>query len=813
MKFFYHDGANWQLLPVSHEAYGRILNYIDKPSTLSFTISTLHYAGMDTYDAAFLESSGALKFVVVVPDTVVGTDLDSNFDTTIKLWLGRIIDIYHEESTVVFQCEELHARWLRRKVPLQDNVISQTTVSAVSATTITLNSSANLADDRGLRIVYQNQGYSTKTDLHTHIASPAEFQYSTGGTHAETGNDENMNTDDSYSNMHRVYDASGDVWVYCQLEFVPSAPPPDLPITVTIKTCFCYNEVLSWIVYPTIQFYNFATSTWDTFETITTTVNDILTHYFSITRNYYNATNNVIRVRVDGGRGQCASVKQSCVYLQYACIQYTPGNSHIDLEYAIDSVSGSVVTLKAGNPVEDLVNAGDNVLILYKESEWVETQLDDYCSSYLDIAATPASTKPTFSEKNYISVEQDIQAIMTRNKWYMYLGRKTTSGPKVALHAFDKVCQVVVKNKTTVGKYPTSPTANDLPELVLTRTDIPSQYLAEIAQAIYEQRNSIAWIPELEIRSLLINEMTGYTDIETVPLIDEDFENFDAEKIRDAHGWNAWTEDTSCFFHSDTHGDSQNDVGHWKDWNEGGTILPVWSFTAHTMVAGEYVEFDFDCVASHVNGGLNLSVQKGAAGAHEYIMFAFVCDDHLLCIDNAGYTEAAVGTTFAGKRVILRYTMVSDTTYKIAYSIDGSAFADTATFSTYVLRQFSLCQATNVGLYGQGSTTGEYIFHHVDLSWTTEETGGDPIYEDVEHDVQVAHDDKFHVGALAHVHACPSTPGGTDYKIDGDYVINEIEWTPENTCKLRFGFSDTEKQSVDEKLNQILERISNEVAE
>lgn len=76
--------------------------------------------------------------------------------------------------------------------------------------------------------------------------------------------------------------------------------------------------------------------------------------------------------------------------------------------------------------------------------------------------------------------------------------------------------------------------------------------------------------------------------------------------------------------------------------------------------------------------------------------------------------------------------------------------------------------------------------------------------------VRDAPDDKFHVGAKIHVHACPTTKGGVDYQLDQDSVIREKEWTQDEKCIIKCGYAEAVYNSSQQTMDQVLKRLSHD---
>jgi hypothetical protein len=124
----------------------------------------------------------------------------------------------------------------------------------------------------------------------------------------------------------------------------------------------------------------------------------------------------------------------------------------------------------------------------------------------------------------------------------------------------------------------------------------------------------------------------------------------------------------------------------------------------------------------------------------------------------------------------------------------------------------------SIFIYGAGSWGHDFYLDNIDASWTvgtvTTYTVKDVeayIYrlwsdEVVNDDVQDIPSKYLFAGAKIRVRAIPTTKGGTDYRIDDDYIIKRLEWTHDGFAKLECGLDELEKQSPEETLIDLIAR-------
>jgi hypothetical protein len=212
----------------------------------------------------------------------------------------------------------------------------------------------------------------------------------------------------------------------------------------------------------------------------------------------------------------------------------------------------------------------------------------------------------------------------------------------------------------------------------------------------------------------------NHVDGAPTPLIDEDYQTFAVDdKIRAAHGWDSWTEATDEFFKGKDSG-AGNIVGWLKDNSGSENINPTMAITAHTVADGEYVEFDQDVISCSSAGGFAACLMNGA----NYVISVFVRADDIYISHGAGWYEENIINPMAGHQWTFRITRVSATTFKVAYSMDGGAFTDSATKNSVL--NMDTYKVDGLRYRTQGSQTCEIYSRTIDASWTVNAAADTP---------------------------------------------------------------------------------------
>jgi len=855
-NIFWKD-ATWHLLNATNDVYDEPTDAINNQINVSVRVDYPQFSAYGTFTKAWVGDDTA-KLLAYTDVGVTEEDMNADFDAIVKFFYGRIHAVEHHVNYIVVKARQMLHKWLAEPVQSKDNVVATTAVTARNATTITLASSTGLANGRGLRVTHQASAGASITSTHTHVASPTEMQKSGLGSLSVYGNDADMDTDDSNSFSNREDHASAAVWVYCQLKFQPSSAPPKLAFTLVVKCGFCYIEVSSWAVNPTIQLYNFATSAWDVINTFTTTgTTGLATYNLNVTRDYYDATNNQVLVRVHGGRSNIVGGGvESVVYLQYAAITYVPGNDHPALTYGVGSSSGAVVTLSDGNPLEDLVNVGDTVDILYHEQEFLEDDASyglaqsKYDSLVNSITFVPTTIKPTYSLFRWEYINNVASSINRRNGAFFYATRKTVSGKydivfrnepvdnnlKITPEEFDgddfnnawnrddKCRAVVVQNKSTwaarssAGDHTaTSPgtlPSNDLQIITLNMPELPDTYLLDYATAVYNFRNALGDDIIVPVRDVLIVEETGST-----ALVDEDFEAWADGENPDhdvtpagetymTHQVAAEGAASHFTVEDETLGGQAAAWGYYYKLGADDKYLRWWGEfdtpSPETPNAQNYIVY-FDLYITNTRA--NIQLVQDAAGTYPPTVRCGVYG----AVGAKWQRMATIAGTTDGEILwggVSGANVAQDTLYHCAiktisasqfmFSIDGGS-----TWSDAINNANNWSAAIkSIFTYGAGSWTEQFYITNIDASWTTI-----PTYDDVSYPVRSAADDALHVGAAIDVYAAPETKDDVDYQVDGEtYLIRNIKWTKDRMAILFLGAAVATAQSPEQMLDEILTR-------
>ena len=566
---------------------------------------------------------------------------------------------------------------------------------------------------------------------------------------------------------------------------------------------------------------------------------DDISYYSRSSSTVATRATSVIKARVYSGywqnywAGNTNYFANTAIY--YAYVTTTHGFQHAPIEFSIsDTVadtSGSYDGLDLSIDADDFnlytefINTGDKIEILYENEKWLEDFISAY-GSQINAINAPSASSSTYTKMNFKTVKQNVQEIVDREKWYWYQTRTTTStkpdvtfvekatptnngllatpdnidgdGNVVVLYnALNKCRGVVVKNKDGYACYGddgaagttttfSSITDNDLPIIVLNRPEIPTLYLEDVAQAIYEQRNSV---PEIITFNLL-----------NINIYDEHFQWYDEDhRIRDetndvGGSWNAWTVTADCDFTAVTKNGRK--WGKLTDDNNAGSVIPIYTFSeSRTIASGDYIEFDIE----HVDNG-NLYIFIYGGGTQIAYISLGVTTFSSYYDPGGGLQWNTVGTVTSGyNRIRVELGDVNgsqrDLTI-IAYYSD----ADSETVSD-LTRNSGTTWDTVRFQTSYSSVNQEKNIGDIACSWLNQ---GSDI------DVQDAAADKLHAGANVHVLAAPTTKGGTDYQVDDDFVIREMKWTHDEQLQVQCGFAEYETQSPEETVIEILERQSHE---
>jgi hypothetical protein len=290
-----------------------------------------------------------------------------------------------------------------------------------------------------------------------------------------------------------------------------------------------------------------------------------------------------------------------------------------------------------------------------------------------------------------------------------------------------------------------------------------------------------------KIRTIQINEVTG-----SISIPDEDFESYDVtdDIVAESAAW-TWGVAGSATFTCQA-----GKVGRFASdgANRTQALFTFPTPSASSPGTSWWVSTKFKGPAS---GGIDWFVFLDDGPRFRVRMDS----DHQFYIWNDGSWSGPHSSWAAGTDYILKVVPISATTYDI--HVNGTKIGDTCNNSTTAGHQVVSMAIDNYNYLAGGQYEVSVDIDDVDVSWTVD---SEDIYEYVSHPVQTAHPDKFHAGAELHVHAAPTTKGGTDYQIDDDFVIRDIKWCHDGCAELELGFDDSSAKAPEEIVAEVLSR-------
>lgn len=635
-RWFYKYGAeNWAQLLVDQDSFDEPLERIDAATTIRITVAETYpwaflEAGQNASEAAYDEDNANLPFMkfVYCPDDVESTDLDTDVDDVIKLWMGKLVSFTMSKGSTVFEIEQYQAQLLRELNPVDSNLVGDaftdaddtgiveevqdvdqlSCVESDGSTAITWD--ADEHNGRGVRIT------AKATEASERVFASSFDWTKTGGSEVAYGSAGDEQTDDGTYFGYSCGDASGPAYDDCHVYVDCTFPVRRCPSS-KFKLHADFNMSGSYLSSggQKIQIYNFVTDAWSDLLVQSgvvmwgTKIVDIDIEDANLA--HYDHVNEIIKIRFDGGLASGAGATLSRVSFDFLYLEVAVGFQHDPVELQIaDTQNDDELVLTVDSGVHDLhtmhVNDGDTIEIVQHDEEWLE----DVVSALgvdIDSIAAPSSSAATYSRVNYKSVHLDTREICERNAWYAWLGRTTSSGKAiltfssrsdppehglliddscvvnddvvVRVNALEKFRQVICINKSTTGRYPDAPALSNYPPARAARGDLPTAYLVSHATAMYNQRSALRKVIDARI---------AY-----VKCCDEHFQWYDVtDQIRgltlpSGSTWNAWVTGGGNFVVAAVNG---RKVGRITDTGAG--VVPKLEFTSHAMAAGEFVSIE-----------------------------------------------------------------------------------------------------------------------------------------------------------------------------------------------------------------------------
>jgi len=804
MRSFIKDGTAWTPL---HTSLGgqAVEHVVSATSTCSIKIYTNHLQKVNDWDDSWISSA---KEACVVSDSYDENDLNNDFDSVPKIFHGIVDSVEHEENFVTLACEDMSAQWLREPISLDDNVVYEDTVlSHNSEDKATLKDASFTTNEHVGRTAWFEQ-IEDSDDLKDKIVLTSTTQIYTSEDLKDgypvitlpRFHDDGTYLD-AYDGGMEIESSIDDAEFHVKFTFpILEGMYPSGKFKIILVACS--GEV------DDVEFESGHEFKVEILETSTSTYKEILTNdrtnttaekytidldIKDVTKYIYNKTSIILRIWpgvyevTEVGPTYSAWLKIKEFYIIAEKDQHDP------VGFKITANTSNVLTLDVDADVVDLfterVNSGDTVKILYKNKEWIEDQISSLAHNINSISC-PSSSAATYTTMDYKTVRQNIDETCNAEKWYWYVTRKTTSGkPNIVFkeksdpphptiitdnhvekytihhHRLQEVRQVVVKNSDDVGKYPSSASVSNKPVLVINDPEIPTAYLEDIAQAIYNMRNS----PSTTISTTARKCITC-----TVEFHEQDLSD--------------WTIDAG----TGTTVDVEKRGGIWalhvKDTATNANAAVYRSVTPGTVSAGTWVEWqDWTDTTAY----------------HQYRIYGtgFSGGRIMINIQNGNvYNERSDGTDTIATGIIqtnkwnkFRVVFVSSSQFDIyindvKYDNNGNHFTCWETFTN---------NAEIIMVYSGTSHTPEFATMYWAFSWMD---------DDGETDIQES-GPNFHAGSNIIYYLAPSTKGEDDYRVVGNGVARKLTWKTDGTVDIVIGWDELQLESVDELVRKRIAKL------
>lgn len=560
--YFKYSTDNWTLVPMATGKNDGFNSAIDKPVLSSITVNRPGFMLLNSGlagEGGWTKGSTTWHFtkIVLVDDSVDGTDLDSDIDAVKKYWMGKVVEIVPGELSSQLICEQYHGQLWREVFDEDDNVLtidgddefkiasfpegidgnSQIQLTDASGNAVTF--SADEHNGRGCRITAR-----TKENVKCVVASNADISSNIGGY-----GENYALLDDGYveaspgmswinQNKNTKAEVAATATMYVT---VPRMPCKVNTISIQFASYETYHNYAgyTYVDNPYLEIYDRDASAWVRLRTWTWQEAGQRTNFkFSVDTEdfdkYWDETTGKVKFQFYTGSARKDSdlkwYNLMAVY-QFKIWVYCYGEAD-PKEYIItDTANDDELTLSIDAGVYDLFvnrhSIGDKVEILAHNEEWLEDTVINYAVDINAINA-PTSAAPAFSKKRFKPIGQDMRDINELEEWYCYLTQSTTSGkpdinfvdrstptssgftidpscivtnkgnilPKY--NCLDKVREVLITNGTDTGTSGAEAVSN-YPRLTATHKDMPAAYLASMATAILNQRGAVSDDYELTI--------------------------------------------------------------------------------------------------------------------------------------------------------------------------------------------------------------------------------------------------------------------------------------------------------------------------
>ena len=805
-NIFYEISGTWYLLSVRVMAATEPTLTINGSTEVSINVPAKQYSLMATFTKAAIGGTTAIYLAYTAPGITAST-MNSNFDSVIKFFHGRIYSVRHDRNSVVIKAKEITNKWLCETILLDSNIVSNLVVNSYDQVhkLLAFDASTGLANNRGVRIM------TPKADKIHHASATWTSSTIGGGISGfDSGAETDLDTNDSLEWIQERTSTSP-VYAYLELTLTPSTWPIRMDtIRVWFKgDLFWSGAKDSWFSQPRVDFWDYNLRYYVEFQTFDTNALNINATY-TITSNYLDPSTHVIKMKIDGGEF-CYQTTHHGVHCapQFVELQYDEMGGTIKHEYMIMSVAGNVATIDE-TPNSDIDCYVDVVDILYSD--------EDFCNSLLpldtrinSVVFNPNAVRPAYYNFNFMPVTQYITDVGRRYNAYWRASRHTTSGKvdisieakasppdegllieptntdwsaaEINWNSEDACRGVIVKNKSTsagyslAGAYPANAIPDgDLKIIRLYCLDIPDNELGNYAESVFNARNAISDDIVVPIKSVQIYEETGTEAEETFKSYAEN------HRIRNENGWDNWATSAGSDFTAVT--TSGNKRGHLVA-IAGHLINMNYSFSIPQPVAGSG---SFSFKLNNTVYPSSIASSQGYAGGVLRVGIYWTTDGSIMARNGAGWTDTTINMAL-GTEYMLLFTFSDANTYTI--TINGTVKGPYSTSSANALTLIYFNQISDC----------EYYLDDIDASWITT-----PVYAYVTHDVRDAPDDKFYPGARIWCNGAPTTLEGGDFQVYDYFTIRAIKFLNNERALLYLGYAEATATSPDVMMENILLR-------
>lgn len=854
-----NGGAHWENNGQFTGAITRMDIYTGVATTPKFYIEDIQ-CSWTTEVVGWDKNNENIRFMKVIAckDAITADNLNTDFDATEKIWLGKLTNIIHGSSRAILQLEQWHAQFLREVIEENNNVVETVYIKSFLTARDTIEcvttiegavSPAWVGNEhagRGCRIIARDGEKIERFCPSNDAITPEKALDNYSENYAALDN--LMDSKDIAINAYNALEVDEDTASF-YIEFEVSVkrhPKIDgvLNIVFYVKWRRQGAGDDAWVTdyYPSIYLYNFTDAVYELVASLSDASplqdywDNSPAQRFSINitssnmKNYYDTTNELIKIKIDSGCYDEGGANPYSGTIEMRTLRafvqmyedHEPKEFKIvvsdvlsddDLELEVDSGTYDTIT--------EFLNYGDTVKILYQNKEWLEEQINDQALDLNAIEMPSTFTVPTFTVMNDKQIYLNINEILEHEKWEYYTTRKTYNGkPKLigfekssppdyglsiwpenlhgtdiqyGINYLDKVRQVKVRNKTNLGVYPASAPLSNFPVAAITRKDLPTSYLEIVAQALYEQRDSIE--PDLMAR------------IYSLMITDENFERYIlGQKITDVSTY--W---------SPLAGDNENGTSityfithktalHGYNWLKLHDFSGVANIELKQMLLSVNPDNDagsmtFEIFPEDPGAGINMWAniilnEGGDAAGNIRIHLTFRLETgHVWYFDGTNHDTGLILNIDQINELIITQT----STTKFSLTLNGTTVTNLNNENAVITGIDRVHYTTIV------ANSGDLNFW-INFMYTSWNDGGF-------HNIQDVPSTKFHEGATMSIHGIPSLKGGIDYTVNEYIVIRELNWGTDKSTEIKLGYAEASRRSIAEIIQEAIIRTRHEVIE